>query len=241
MRSLELMSTTLHKNHVAILKMLRRNTSARFSELMRQTDLTSDSFKFYLRHLVERKYIEKNNNGSYQLTTKGKTFANSLNDEAKEIHKQPKLSIIAIISRTSPSGEREFLLQKRNRHPFFGFWGFISGPIAWGETAQDATLREVEKQANITITDLTVATSYRSRVFLQDDHKLITDTLFTVVMAHTPSSLPLHNNWSGGECAWIAQDKISALQPLFKETLDLLDQQNKNYIAKDITYAHNEY
>jgi len=48
---------------------------------MKPTELQSDAFKFYARRLRELGYVEKDGDGNYTLTAKGKEFANNLDEE----------------------------------------------------------------------------------------------------------------------------------------------------------------
>ena len=132
-----------------MLRRLRRGQSARFSELMRPTGLTSDSFKFHLRRLQDYGWLQKMPDGSYSLTPAGKELANNLDEVRRTIQKQPKLSVLIVAERTV-DGISQYLLQRRLRQPYYGFWGLLSGPVGWGESLEAAAQRELLKQTGFT-------------------------------------------------------------------------------------------
>src|SRR5688500_20328938 len=84
----------LHRTQVSILHSLRYAESERFNALMHPTNHTSDTFKFHLRKLMKLGYIDKLENGKYQLTPQGKEYANSLNEQERGIEKKTKASIL---------------------------------------------------------------------------------------------------------------------------------------------------
>lgn len=220
--------------------MLRRSTTARFSELMRPTDLESDNFKFYLRSMIKEGWVTKTAEGDYQLSTAGKVFANNLNETERTTQRQPKLSVVIVVSRQT-GGARQFLLHQRARHPFYGFWGFLSGPIRWGELPEEAAQRELMKQSGLEAS-LTARGIYRQRTYKADSSTLLEDGLFTVMYAERVEG-EVSNEWQGGENRWVTEDEIQALTPRFKETDELLASLDDPplYIERTVTYEPNEY
>ncbi|QQS18082.1 hypothetical protein IPL68_05580 [Candidatus Saccharibacteria bacterium] len=85
----------LPKLQVAVLRELAHNPTRRFSDMMVVTGLTSDSFKFHLRKIVEMGLAEKNKVGEYELTPEGKELANRFDYEKRTPLKQPKLTTVS--------------------------------------------------------------------------------------------------------------------------------------------------
>jgi predicted transcriptional regulator len=119
----------LHKTQVSILHSLRYAPSQRFSDLMRPTEHMSDTFKFHLRKLAKLGYIEKQARGEYKLTNTGKEFANILDENNGVPKKQPKLSVFVLPCKGTASGKIKYLLHKRVRNPFIGYWTGVSQEI----------------------------------------------------------------------------------------------------------------
>lgn len=97
--------------------------AARFAELQKASGLESDHVKFHIKRLVELGYVDKI--GSvYQLSVAGKEYANKLDTDAGVIERQPKVAVLLVVERyNSKTHMTEYLLQKRLKHPYFGFWG----------------------------------------------------------------------------------------------------------------------
>ena len=124
----------MHKAQFAILYTLRHCTSARYSQLLRATDLESDTFKFHLRKLIKPGYVHKDASGHYSLTASGKEFANRLDKTQRILQEQPKISLLLVAKRENMTGEAEYLCQQRKRNPYYDFWGCISGPAVRAES-----------------------------------------------------------------------------------------------------------
>src|SRR5690348_7615891 len=126
-------ASQLHKTQASILHSLRYAESERFNALMHPTDQTSDIFKFHLRKLVKLGYVTKLESGKYQLTVKGKEYANVLDEQKRLPKKQPKLAVMLIVTR-EVNDETQYLLYKRKVNPFYGYWAAMSDAVLWGET-----------------------------------------------------------------------------------------------------------
>jgi hypothetical protein len=231
----------LHKAQISILYALRHTQSARYSQLMQPTGLESDVFKFHVRKLVHYRLVEKLSDGSYHLTAQGKEVANNINGSTQSIQKQPKLSVLLVVSRQNTAGQTEYLLHQRLRNPFFHYWGFLSGPIAWGEPAEHAAQRELQKQTGLEA-QFTVHGFYRQRDFIAGSTQLLEDKLFTVVCAQNPSG-ELGNTWKGGASKWLTKQEIALLPHLFAATLSMIAmiQNGETYAAYDSQLPPQDY
>lgn len=189
----------LHEVEVSILRTLRRHVTARFSTLMKPTGLLSDAFKFYIRRLVDVGYVVKNEAGMYELTTKGKEFANNLDETKLLVQKQPKISVI--VCATKPADPTRFLFQRRLRQPYYGFYGTISGPVRWGESFEQAAARELAKQTGLQAS-FAVKGFYRQQDYDKAASVLLEDKLFVVVEALQVTG-ELANTWTGGHNQWM--------------------------------------
>lgn len=229
----------LHQVEVAILRTLRRRSSARFNEIMKQTDLLSDSFKFYIRRLAELNYIHKNNEGLYALTAKGKEFANNLDEQTLMIQKQPKLSMLMLIAR--PGQPSQLLFQYRLRQPYYGFYGVISGPVPWGLDVEAAAAQELLKQTGLH-GDARVFGFYRQKDLDSHTGALLEDKLFAVLQVNVRSDL-LTNDWAGGRNVWMTVDEYKLQSKRFDSTNTALEMvvSGRTYISKDIDVDKQDY
>lgn len=153
-----------HAAQMKILRELLLHHYCTFGELTRATMLTTDHVTFHIKKLVELGYVAKvpKEYGKYQLTRRGKEYANRMDTDAYEIEKQPKLTVDLAIE----NADGEFIIQERTKHPFYGYHGFPTGKIRWGETMEQAGARELLEETGLTA-DLRVVGVY---------HKLDYDT-----------------------------------------------------------------
>ena len=108
----------IHEAQTKILRELLFIPETNFAELQRVSGLESDHAKFHIKRLVELDYIDKR--GSlYRLSIKGKEYANKLDTDAGVIERQPKVAVMLIVEREE-AGVKEYLLQERLKHPYYG-------------------------------------------------------------------------------------------------------------------------
>jgi predicted transcriptional regulator len=115
----------IHPIQAHILRTLTFHPQARFSQI-NEFKLPTDQFTFHINSLVQTKLIEKIEQGLYQLTLKGKEFANRFDTDKVTIEKQAKISVL--IGCVKESGnQKQFLVQQRLKQPYYGYFGFVSG------------------------------------------------------------------------------------------------------------------
>jgi predicted transcriptional regulator/ADP-ribose pyrophosphatase YjhB (NUDIX family) len=230
----------LHKAQASILKTLRHSQSARYTFLMQPTGLESDVFKFHLRKLVNSKLVQKNEEGCYCLTPRGKEFANNLSKQKPIVQKQPKLSV-AIIAKRRGQNKSEYLFQKRLRNPHFEFWGCLSGPVQWGEPIEQTAKYEFEKQTGLQAT-YQVKSFYRLSDYGQTSNELLEDKLFAVVEAQNVKG-EIANSWHGGFNAWMTLKELQTQEKYFKHQAELVEmvETGKKYSTGKAFYNYTEY
>lgn len=123
---------TVHDAQIKILRELLFLPTAHFAALQRATGLDSDHVKFHIKRLVALGYVTKTADG-YMLSIKGKEYANKLDTDAGVIERQPKVAVLLVIERQH-HGEKQYLLQQRLKHPYYGFWGAPTGKVRWARS-----------------------------------------------------------------------------------------------------------
>lgn len=137
--------------HIAQMQILRElllHPYCTFGDLTRATTLTTDHVTFHIKMLVQLKYVAKvpKEYGKYMLTHRGKEYANRMDTDLYEIEKQPKLTVDLAIE----DGNGKFIVQQRKKHPYYGYSGFPTGKIRWGETMVQAGARELMEETGLT-------------------------------------------------------------------------------------------
>ncbi len=213
----------IHPIQAEILRVLLFRPEARFAEL-NPTKLPSDHFNFHVKKLLELNLIEKTASGSYSLTIIGKEFANRFDADSQKIaiERQAKLGIL-VIPLQEENGAKLYLVQQRLKQPYYGFYGFITGKIKWGETLEQTAQRELLEE-----TGLLGKFRYlglRHKMDYAADGRLLEDKFF---FAHLATGLQgqLIQEFEGGRNLWLPVNEINRLPNLFpdiKESLALAE------------------
>lgn len=207
----------IHPAQNKILRELLFLPATRFSVLQKVTGLESDHAKFHIKRLVELGYVDKKNN-TYKLSIKGKEYANKLDTDNGSIERQPKIAVMLIIERER-NGQKEYLLQQRHKHPFYGFWGAPTGKVRWGESILTTASRELMEE-----TGLQGIFEHRSifheRVKHEITGEIIEDKVFHIMYCNKVSGKLItecesgHNKWRTMESM---QNKTKTYKSFFLE------------------------
>ncbi|HMS31410.1 MAG TPA: NUDIX domain-containing protein [Candidatus Saccharibacteria bacterium] len=187
----------IHNAQTLILRELLFHPSAGFAELQKPTGLSSDHFNFHISRLIDLDLVEKVTRGKYRLTRRGKEYANKLDTEKNTIERQPKISVILVIWKDNT--KQQILLQERLKNPYFGFWGYPTGKISWGETILQTAQRELQEETGLS-GQFTYYGIYHEHAKADDSDELLEDKIFLITETVGPTgSLTdaegCHNEW----------------------------------------------
>lgn len=210
-----------HKAQMSILRTLLLRQTATFSELAKSTDLTSDHANFHIKKLVTAGMVEHvpKTYGEYRLTYTGKEYANRMDTDELVIEKQPKLVVDIGIERD----DGKFIFQERQKQPYYGYWGFPTGKIRWGETMLEAAARELMEETGLTA-DLRVV-GIHHKLDYDDNGNFLEDKYLVLIHGRNPKGDMLietetHINH------WLSPDEYRKTDKRFgdiSETLKFLD------------------
>lgn len=186
----------IHEAQVAILRELLFHPEAGFAQMQKPTGLSSDHFNFHITRLLDLDFVEKVKKGSYKLSQKGKEYANKLDTDANTIERQPKVAVILAIDK----GDGRWLFQERLKNPYFGFWGFPSGKIRWGETIKETAARELDEETGLSA-DFRIAGLYHEIVRSKETDEILEDKQFFMVHCTNPTG-NLKIDFEGGHNEW---------------------------------------
>lgn len=207
-------NTSLHPAQSTTLFELRHRKQARFSELMAETGMTSDAYKFHLRKLTKFGYVQKDDDGWYELTPSGKEFANRLDEQSGHQLAQPKASTLLVVI-SERNNETVYLAHQRQREPFYSYWGIASAPLAYGRSIYQSTGDEFAKQSG-----LSADFQYRGTLHVTDalpDNTVLEDKLFLVMQAKM-EGCPDPYEWYAGKFAWMSLDELINKPRVFPTT-----------------------
>lgn len=196
---------TIHHAQLLILRELLFHPNANYAALQKPTGLTSDHFNFHISRLVETGLVERPKKGTYRLTLSGKEYANKLDTGNNTIERQPKLAVLLIIEKDIDDA-KHLLIQERVKNPNFGFFGFPTGKVRWGETIIQAAERECLEETKLKAT-FSIEGVYHEHVFLDKPKQLMEDKLFFICKA-TNASGELQKTFEGGNNQWLTYDQL---------------------------------
>lgn len=199
-----------HIAQMAILRTLLIKRTAAFAELARAANLTSDHINFHIKKLIAAGMVEHvtKEYGKYRLTRKGKEYANRMDTDELVIEKQPKLVVDIGIE----DGDGRFLFQERSKQPYYGYWGFPTGKIRWGETILEAAARELFEETGLTATLRSIGTHHK--LDYDENGELLEDKYLLLVHGINPQGELLletetHTNH------WLTPDEYRVLDKRF--------------------------
>ncbi|MFA6250126.1 MAG: NUDIX domain-containing protein [Candidatus Shapirobacteria bacterium] len=181
--------------------------------------LGSDQFSFHLRQLTDWKLIEKTENGKYRLTAKGKEFANQFDTQAMEIERQPKIAVL-VVGTKRKKGQVKYLVQQRLKQPYYGYWGFISGKVRWGEKILETGGRELEEEAGLR-GDLELV-GMEHKTDLGTGGEILEDKYFLILKAEKLEG-ELKTDFEAGKNCFKTKAEILMLPDLFDDVAMILE------------------
>ncbi|MDP2926775.1 MAG: NUDIX domain-containing protein [bacterium] len=208
--------TNIHPLQTRVLLALLFKPGARFGEL-RQRNVPSDQLTFHLKALLQAKLIRREGN-FYYLTSRGKEFANRFDTEQKAIERQAKVGV-CVVAVKKEKGQTCYLFQQRLKEPYFGFHGFVTGKIRWGERIEETARREFLEETGLTGKFKFCGVEHK--MDYNKEGEMLEDKFFFVFKA-TDVRGEFISEFPGGKNLWIGLKNVSRLKNLFKDVEKLL-------------------
>ena len=231
----------IHEAQTSILRELLFLPTAGYTDLQKPTGLASDHFNFHIGRLVELGLVEKTERGKYRLTMIGKEYANRLDTEERKVERQGKIGVLVIPTRRRDDGVTEYMAQQRLKHPYYGYFGFVTGKLRWGETVLQGAARELAEEAGLRA-DLHLRGLYHMIDYAKDG-RLLEDKHFYMMEAKEPAG-ELIASYDGGKNSWHTLEEIEALPKMFqgaREALGLIQDDGMVFREKSFEIEPEEY
>lgn len=231
----------IHDAQTSILRELLFVPEATYAELQKPTGLSSDHFNFHIGRLVDLKLVEKKERGLYRLTHRGKEYANKLDTDNKTIERQPKVAVLLAVEREL-DGKQQLLFQQRTKNPYFGYWGFPSGKMRWGETITQTAARELDEETGLAA-DYRIAGVYHEHAYLEGEEEAVEDKVFFVVHC-TNASGELIKKFEGGVNKWMTVDEARLLEKRytsFETELEMILGTKGAFVEETHHYTKDEF
>lgn len=235
------LNITIHEAQTSILRELLFVPEAGYAKLQKPTGLTSDHFNFHIGRLVELGIVEKRERGRYRLTARGKEYANKLDTDNSTIERQPKVAVMLVVERFS-SGRREFILQERLKNPYYGYWGFPTGKIRWGESIAETAARELEEETGL-VADYRILGLYHEHTYSKETGESLEDKMFFAVLCANPTG-ELLKVFEGGRNEWLTIDEARKLDKKFasfETELEMIESGEIKFVDEKHFYTQDEF
>lgn len=230
------LEVNIHDAQTVILRELLFHPSVGFAKLQKITGMSSDHFNFHLQKLIELKLVEKVSRGTYSLSPRGKEYANKLDTDNNTVERQPKTAVILAVERTK-DGKKEYLFQERLKQPYYGFWGFATGKVRWGETIIQTAERELMEETGL-MANHRIAGVYHEMVYQQETGEQLEDKIFFVVHC-TNVTGKLVKEFEGGRNNWMTREEALSQPKIFTSfdiEIDIVSS-NETFIEKRVEYT----
>lgn len=228
----------MHQIQSNILRTLLFKEKLRFSQV-NHDKISHDQFNFHLKTLIKNGLVAKDPVGLYFLTKQGKEYANRLDTDSLKVQVEKQAKVAVLVATVQDTGKnKKYLVQQRLKQPFYGFHGFISGKIKWGETVFEAAQRELLEEANLKARF--EFCGIKHKMDYAPDGEILEDKYFYLCLAKK-SQGELRNDFEGGKNIWLTRAQIKKLPNLFPDvfqTIKMIEQAKrpsffeKKYIAK---------
>lgn len=200
---------------------------ARYSDLKIDT-IENDLFNYHLQQLVKTGFLNKLD-GKYSLTNKGKTTVTNIDEEDRKNPPSFKVSVYMVLQK-----DNKILLYERRKHPQFGYVGFPSGKIKFGERILDTAARELLEETGIQADFQIIGNIRQIRKNKYQD--IIEDGVFYICYANKFSG-KLNKSSKEGKFYWEDIVKVSNIKKLFRPSVEtiienLMKVKKKNFILE---------
>ncbi|PIV90680.1 hypothetical protein COW46_02520 [Candidatus Gracilibacteria bacterium CG17_big_fil_post_rev_8_21_14_2_50_48_13] len=161
--------------------------------------------------LIQEGLVEKDPDGRYILSRKGKEEANRHDRDAESPRVQAKVSAVFCLQ----NAEGQWLVYTRKKEPYFNSIGFPTGKVQLGETYADAAERELLEETGL-VAKASLRGILHVHVYDENTKELLEDKLFGVCLMgeHHGRLSPSEE----GEFFWSTLEDLQKKNPLLPET-----------------------
>ena len=214
-----------------ILTTLLYKPNSRFKDLNIDS-LTTDNFSYHIRTLLTDGLIQKETY-FYSLTSKGKMIAGKLDTATYTIEKQPKVGALLIPHKTI-NGQEMFLIQQRLKEPYFGYWGFPTGKVRFGETLAETGSRELLEETGLH-GDYKFCYQLHEMVYDKTTNQQLEDKFFQMLeVTHLKGDLI---DTKEGHNLFVTVDEFRQITPKYHNEDDILTW----FLDKDFKFKEHKY
>jgi len=182
----------------------------------------SNTFAYHIKALLDQGLIEKTEE-RYVLSSEGKAHVALLDGETGKTEQTPLFGVLVVLV-----DNNNLLFAKRLKHPFYGYYGMITGKIKFDENVLDAAKRELLEETGLEA-ELEIKGMYASKTF--ENNNLVFNNQLFVIKGINPSG-KLIEKTREGECMWVPLSDINTLKvfPGIKKYLEMVNRNGFSWI-----------
>lgn len=195
--------TMTHDLEREILLKLIHNPHLKFNELWAKNG-ESNTFAYHVNKLEREGYIEKDNEGGYGLTVEGKKMSAFIEGDTGLRADLPTPTVVLLVKNND-----QWLCQKRLKEPFFGYWGFVSGKINFGQNIFECATRDLLEETGLHSKSWKLKCLEQVKTF-EGDKLLFHHLLFTLITEDFTGELK--DRTHKAEHKWMTLDQYAHLE-----------------------------
>lgn len=209
-----------------IIRKLMHYPGLTFNELWNKEGVSS-AFAYHLKILCEQGFVEKKDEG-YYLSSQGKSHATYVEGESGKEAKFPLIGIIVVVYDTLTD---RYLLMKRLKEPFYGYWGFHGGKVKFNqyilECAEQELREETGLECDMELRGLFSAKTYNGGV-LSYNHQMF------IIKATNPRGTLIEKTREGFN-QWFSRAEIDGLLafPNVPESIKIIHSNHFRWVEAD--------
>jgi hypothetical protein len=204
----------LHHIQKAILDTLATSQSSRYSDL-KPKDMDGNIFSYHLKSLTSDHYVDKNEDGLYALSQKGKNYI-------VHRHENTLLHAHSIFLIAIKRGD-EWLMRERLVQPLLGMSGFIHGEPIANEPILETAARRLHEKTGLCLT-LSVHGSGLISILRDGDVESFSHAI--ILTAETNDDMTIYEDQTGRNY-WLATTELRAAT-ILPSCIDIIGQVARN-------------
>ena len=162
----------------------------------------SNKFAYHLKVLEEEKIISKTDKG-YSLTHLGKKQSAYIEGETGRKETAPLIGVISVVYH-----DNKFLMIKRTKEPFYGYWAFHGGKLKFNQYILECAKEEIKEETGFEC-DVKLKGIFCSKTFSNDN--LSYNHQMFIVKATNPQG-NLITKTREGENKWFTVEEMQELK-----------------------------
>jgi len=215
----------IHPVQWQIIQSLRIERTETFSALNKDK-LANDWFSFHIRRLKKLHIIEKNENGLYMLTEKGKTISLALNQQVTGVRKQPKVSALVICFI-----QKKFLIQQRLVEPFYGYYEFMTERTIWGLPTTECITETFRMETGLEAVMVCKGLDHKIDYSV---NKTVMDDKYFIIFEATEVKGKLQNEFPEGKNFLMTKEEILVLEKTHFDLANIFTIYETNTVLREI-------